>query len=313
MEPQKFKTSASDFFLHLGFIISLYSGIGFLLSVLFSVINYAYPAVNSYSYYSIPTISFPVAALIVLTPVFLILGSIISKREDIEPQKRESAIKRAFAYLSMFIAGGVVIGDLITVLYYFLDGQDLTIAFLCKVLVLLVVLSSVFGYFYSNLRGALSVKARNAWKVGTALCVVATIVLGFSVIGSPRTQRLIKYDAQKISDLQNIQGQVTSYWQSKGKIPQSLDDLKDSLSYYPLPLDSQTSLPYEYKATGLTTFELCATFNKNSGSYINTTYPTMGGIQNDNWKYTAGHYCFSRTIDPQLYPVFNPKVPTPAM
>lgn len=310
MEPQKTKTSASDFFLHLGFIMSLYAGVGFLLTVLFSVINYVYPAVSDYLYGSLPSISFPVAALIVLTPVFLTLGSIISKRESTNPSLHDSLIKRVFVYLTMFITGSVVIGDLITVLYYFLDGRDITVAFLYKVLALFVVLGAVFGYFYMNLKGTLSTKSRNAWKIGTVLFVIGTIVLGFAIIGSPRSQRLLRYDNQKVSDLVSIQSQVIQYWQSsKGKIPQSLEDLKDSLAYYPLPIDSQTSKPYEYRATGANSFELCAVFNLNATANQSSTLPVVGTKRNDNWSYTAGRFCFQRTIDPLLYPVYNTQDP----
>lgn len=311
MEPIKQKTriSAADFFLQLGFIISLYSGIGFLLNILFTVINKAYPAVNGYSYWQ-PSISLPVAALIVMTPVFLALASIISRRESVDPSRRESPVKKGFTYLTMFTAGGVVVGDLITVLYYFLDGQDLTAAFLYKVLVLLIVLGSVFGYFYSDLKGALSSQARMIWRVGTIALVIATIVLGFTVIGSPRSQRLIRYDSQRITDLQTIQSQIISYWQSKGALPATLDQTKDSLSYYVLPLDPQTKTAYEYKITGVNGFELCTTFNLIAPANQQSTMYSYPTAKNDNWKYEKGHYCFSRTIDPQLYPVYNKNIPT---
>ena len=46
--------------------------------------------------------------------------------------------------------------DLITILYYFIDGQELTTGFVLKVLVLFVVASSIFVYFISDLRGKLT-------------------------------------------------------------------------------------------------------------------------------------------------------------
>ncbi len=44
---------------------------------------------------------------------------------------------------------------------------------------------------------------------------VKSIIWGFSVLGSPHTQRLIKYDEQKINDLQYINSQIQSYYSNK--------------------------------------------------------------------------------------------------
>lgn len=305
MEPNKPKVSAFDFFLHLGVIVSLYVAVGFLLNLLFSVINSAYPQIGGYFYN--PSISLQVAALIVLTPVFLVLSYLVSKGEAFNPEKRNLWIKRWSTYLTMFISGVIIVGDLITLIYYFLDGRDLTTSFLLKVLAVFVVLGALFGYYWSNLRSNLSVKTRNLWRIFAVLIVVVSIVLGFTVIGSPRKQRLMRYDQQKISDLQNIQSQVVTYYQQKGTLPASLDALRDTLSYYSIPNDPQASAPYIYKVNSKMGFELCANFNLDSQNYLNK--PGYNGAyyygdpNNENWTYKKGEYCFSRTIDPDLYPI----------
>jgi len=153
------KTTGKDFFLHLGLIISLYTGVGFLLNLLFNIINSAYPKVAGYSYYT-PSISLPVAALIIITPVFLILAAFISKIELANPEKKDIWVSRWASYLTLFLAGGIVVGDLITVVYFFLDGQDLTTAFLLKVLSILIIPGAVFGYTLSNISRTLSTQER---------------------------------------------------------------------------------------------------------------------------------------------------------
>ncbi len=305
------KTTAKDFFFHLGLIISLYAGVGFLLNLLFSVINSAFPSIDSY-YYNNPSISFPVAALIILTPVFLILASYIGKIEMIDPSKKEIWVKRWSTYLTMFITGAVVVGDLITVLYYFLDGRDLTTAFLLKVFAVLVVLGAVFGYFFASLSNTLTSNGRKVWRIGAIVLVLISIILGFTVIGSPQTQRLMRYDNQRVMDLQNIQSQIITYWQSKASIPATLSDLDDSLSYYTEPKDPQTSMSYEYRVIDATSFELCATFSANqpAGKARANSYVFEGGM-NGNWQYSKGHQCFKRTIDSELYPVNIKGMPVP--
>lgn len=298
------KSNALDFFLNLGIVVSLYAGVGFLLNLLFSIINSIYPVVGSY--YSYPSISFPVAALMILTPVFLILSNIIAKAEVEDPEKRNLWIKRWATYLTMFLSGALVVGDLITILYYFLDGQDLTTAFILKALSVLVVLGAVFAYYWSGLNASLSSRARTIWRVGALTLVLLSIILGFNVIGSPQTQRNVRLDQQKVYDLQNIQNQIISYWQGKGTLPENLDGLKDSLSYNSIPLDPQSKEAYEYRSTGTNSFELCATFNSATMGEGSTDPRYNGMSENDNWKYSAGRNCFTRTIDPQLYPM-SPK------
>jgi hypothetical protein len=299
------KTTAKDFFLYMGILVTLYSGIGFLLNLLFGIVNSAFPPIDRYWYN--PSISFPVAALIVLTPVFLWLSYLVTKDSNLDPEKKYIWVRRWFIFLTLFGTGALVIGDLITLLYYFIDGRELTTGFLLKVLSVLVVAGVVFGYYLSELRN--KVAHRKIWRFGTIFGVLAVIVLAFLVIGSPRTQQLLRYDSQKVADLQNIQSQVVSYWQQKSALPENLDALRDPLSsYYNIPLDPQLKEGYVYTKTGEMTFELCAEFNKeslseDSPSRVSSAY--RFGMENENWTHEAGLVCFERIVDPDRYPPFT--------
>jgi hypothetical protein len=117
---------------------------------------------------------------------------------------------------------------------------------------------------------------------------------------------MIRYDSQKISDLQNIQWQIINYWQQKEQLPNSLSDLEDPISGFVVPVDSQTKESYIYKKTDTLSFELCAEFNKTAetnGQNFRVAYPEFGGKLGENWQHGVGVVCFSRTIDPELYPV----------
>jgi hypothetical protein len=197
----------------------------------------------------------------------------------------------------------ILAGDLVTVLYYFLDGQELTGGFILKVLSVFVVTLMVFMYYISDIRNKLTSNYRKIWLGVSLVIIAASIIWGFSVLGSPNTQRLIKYDNQKISDLQNLQWQVINYWQMNGSIPEK---------WTAQMLDKQTGKPYEYKRIDAMTFELCAHFNrenainKDSIMIEEIGYPTKAdyGIsnQNDNWQHGVGNQCFTRIIDPIAYP-----------
>lgn len=301
------KITAKDFFLHVAVIALLYAGTVALLNILFRVINAAFPQVNQYTYYSSTTISLPVATLIVVFPLFLFLTNLVRKGYAEDLSRKDYPVRKWLIYITLFIAGGVLAGDLVTLLYYFLDGQEMTTAFLLKILSVLVVAGCIFGYFMDDLKDRLIGTRRNVWRVVGTVLTIGSIVAGFSVLGTPQSQRMLRYDSQKVSNLQNIQWQIVNYWQQKGKLPVALADLEDPISGFVVPIDPQTKSSYEYKKTGTLSFDLCAEFNKisqnSAAPEAQMVYPEPMGKPGETWQHEDGRHCFSRTIDPQLYPV----------
>lgn len=304
------KASAKDFFLHLGVIATLYAIVISFLNLLFRIINKAFPEVasNIYAWGGGSEISLPVATLIIVFPIFAILSYLAYKTYTETLDKKEPWIRKWLVYITLFVTGIVLVGDLVMVLYKFLDGQDLTSAFLLKALAVLVTAGCVFGFYLQDTREKISSKVRKMWLIGVGIVILISIILGFSILGSPQTQRLIRYDNQKITDLQNIQWQVISYWQMNGIIPTNLKELEKTQQYI-LPTDPQSKTDYEYKKTGEMTFELCSDFssenmtNQNNMAVAPVNYPVKGGIiQNENWNHKAGRQCFERVIDPVAYP-----------
>ncbi|MEK7200622.1 MAG: DUF5671 domain-containing protein [Patescibacteria group bacterium] len=304
------KASAKDFFLHLGVIATLYAIVISFLNLLFRIINKAFPEVasNIYAWGGGSEISLPVATLIIVFPIFAILSYLAYKTYTETLDKKEPWIRKWLVYITLFVTGIVLVGDLVMVLYKFLDGQDLTSAFLLKALAVLVTAGCVFGFYLQDTREKISSKVRKMWLIGVGIVILISIILGFSILGSPQTQRLIRYDNQKITDLQNIQWQVISYWQMNGTIPTNLKELEKTQQYI-LPTDPQSKTDYEYKKTGEMTFELCSDFssenmtNQNNMAVAPVNYPVKGGIiQNENWNHKAGRQCFERVIDPVAYP-----------
>jgi len=142
----------------------------------------------------------------------------------------------------------------------------------------------------------------------TIISTVAIAVIGgFFIVGSPKEARLRVADEERGGHLQSIQWQIVNYWQSKGKLPEKLDDLNDPIGGFTVPSDPQTGAPYEYRVKGQYTFELCATFARPSSENVPlmTAKPIpaapYGGIQ-ENWMHGEGKTCFERTIDPDFYP-----------
>ena len=137
--------------------------------------------------------------------------------------------------------------------------------------------------------------------------VAASVVAGFFIVGSPKEERMRKFDDGKVSDLQVIQGQIIYYWQNKGKLPVKLEDTKDSIGGFNPPKDRETGSNYGYEVKSELKFKLCANFNlpslESRTPFIERpTYPTQYiPPGNSNWAHGAGYVCFERIIDPELY------------
>lgn len=300
-----------DFFLWAGAMVTFYWSVIAYIFLVFEYINYTFP--NALTYY--PTnpyesgISYQMASIIVLFPVYLLLVRLIKNDIARDPSRQEIWVRRWALILTLFVAGAAIVVDLITLLTTFLNGEALTTAFLLKVLVIFLVAGAVFLHFIADLRGYWSTHParRTSVAIGVAVLGLATIIAGFFIVGTPAEARLARFDAQKVSDLQNIQSQVTYYWQAKQKLPENLDELNNPLSGGATLVDSEGN-PYSYQKTGPLSFKLCADFNSQSRSNVLTERltPTMPvGVKTgivDDWYHDAGQVCFDRTIDPAFYP-----------
>src|SRR3989344_3404553 len=262
------KTTAKDFFLWAGAIISFYWTVIAYVLLVFEYIDYTFP--NPLGYYPDNPyqsgISGEMAAGIVLLPVYLLLMHLIRKGSDADPSRKEIWIRRWAIILTLFLAGAAMVGDLIALLTTFLSGEELTTAFLLKVLVIILVAAGVFMHFFADLKNYwdTSPSRRNMVSIGVAVLAIATIVVGFFIVGTPAEARLARFDVQKVSNLQDIQYRVTNYYQAKQKLPAKLDELANALNYGPLPTDPQTGEPYVYQPGEGLSFKLCAVFNAES-------------------------------------------------
>jgi hypothetical protein len=142
----------------------------------------------------------------------------------------------------------------------------------------------------------------------------------------------MRNDEQRVMDLQNLQSQIISWYQSHGTLPESLATLKQ-VSYAMEPRDPEylKGATYRYRVIDIKDhrYQLCGTFatssqdplvirkdraTAGSGYYPVTMSARMvdapGGevsttsLENP-WHHPAGDFCFSQTIDTHLYPPFT--------
>ena len=292
-------------------MVALYVSVVSFIILLFQYINVLFPddLVRYYDPYS-GAIRSAIASLFVFFPLYVGLTRVLNQDIRKNHEKRDIGIRKWLIFLTLFIAGVTILIDLVVLLNTFLSGE-VTMRFILKVLAILIVFGSVFGYYICDLRGRWEKDRKMAQYVGIGAVVVvfATVIAGFFVIGSPQSAREIRLDQERVGDLQNIQWQVVKHWQTKKTLPESLADLEDPLSGYANPVDPETQTSYEYAVLGEMTFELCATFTRSSAD-IATYSPekVIPMIGEENWDYEAGRYCFERTIDPERYPAFEKEI-----
>jgi membrane protein YqaA with SNARE-associated domain len=90
-----------------------------------------------------------ISGLIVGTPLFLWLARILLKARQENPALQRSRIRKWLIYISLVIAGMVLVGDAISLVYNFLNGE-LTWRFTLKSLVVAAIAGGIFGYFITH-------------------------------------------------------------------------------------------------------------------------------------------------------------------
>jgi len=314
----KIKTTPKDFFVFIGAMAALYASAVSLINLLFEIINASFPDALSFSYDNFSSgMRWSIASLIIVFPVYIFLSRFINKDLAANFLKKNLGVRKWLTYLTLFIAGVTIITDLILLINTFLGGE-ITTRFAFKILAVLIVAGTVFAYYLYDLKRDVGQKSNKmkllAWTVSFA--ILASIVGGVFIMGSPFTLRMKRFDERRVNDLQNIQYQIVNFYQKKGVLPNSLDELKDPIAGFNIPLDPDTAVSYGYEKVSDIGFKVCADFSLESDSQIDSKYmtrpmPVSSEIfpVNENWRHNSGRQCFDRKIDKDLYPILkNPKM-----
>jgi hypothetical protein len=285
------ENTAKNFALQLGALIALYVSIGALVLLLFSVINVAYPDLDRFPWEAqsaSSAIRGAIAALIVFFPAYLALTRIVNKSRRME-SGAYTLFTKWLIYLSLVIGGGVLLGDLVTVINNFLNGE-LTTRFILKALSVFAVVGAAFAYYVFD--------ARNYWQThekeskrfgyGVILLVVIALVLGFMNTESPAQVRERSIDDRVISDLEGMQTNIQNYYMVHNALPAEAEDAYNGL---PVPAAPKGRAAYSYEMMTDTTFKICGEFSTASPASSQAMY---AWDPNASWDHGAGAWCFER-------------------
>ncbi len=251
-----------------------------LATLYYQIINYFFPdpLLIRYGYAdtSSSAMHYSIAALVVAFPLYASSVRMWFKRFREDEDKVESKLTKWLTYLVLLITAVTIVGDLIVTVFYFLQGE-VSARFFFKALTILLVAGSIFGFYFLErkkiqYKNPITGKTFHSIGLGVTVFVVIGIILGFSVSGSPKTERMRGLDSQRSSDLMNIANCVSGYAMERKQLPATLFEIGKSSAYaYCMSTiaDPETGIPYTYRITnpmqknGAVTegeFELCATF-----------------------------------------------------
>jgi type II secretory pathway pseudopilin PulG len=130
----------------------------------------------------------------------------------------------------------------------------------------------------------------------SSLAVLAAVVAGIAVIGTPGQIRQQRLDAQRVADLRMIAASVDGYRERHGALPAGLEDLRryEAGRGYGSGLeleDAASSQAYEYRVTGPASYEICARFDTDARQAGASGTP-------DFWRHGPGRHCFSLEAPP---------------
>lgn len=91
------------------------------------------------------------SSLVVAFPLLLFLFRSIVRGIERDPTRLSSRPRKQITYLALFVAGAILSGDLVALVYNFLGGE-LTVRFLLKVVIVAFLAGGIFAYFLHEMR-----------------------------------------------------------------------------------------------------------------------------------------------------------------
>jgi hypothetical protein len=261
-----------------------------LVSLADQLIEHAFPnRLNQFGYeYSRQSVALQLACLIVAYPVYLWIQRLLAGEIAHRPEAVDSGVRKWLTYIALVVAAATLVGDAVGTLSTFLGG-DLTARFVFEALVLLVVAGGIFWYYLGTVRDdVLPSAGSRAFGIAATCGVLVAILFGFTGIGSPRHQRDLSADLQRVQNLTLVASLITSQTAHGTKpLPKSLLEIAPSSSTIRDPMTGEF---YGYTPEDDGRYRLCAVFA--TDNRLEDRY--------DSWRHPAGRYCYELTATSAL-------------
>lgn len=148
-KPRRY-TDARESFLYGVLFVALSLSAFHLGWLIFRFIEHAFPLTGEMAGLRQAT-RWPIAALVVALPVFLLVSRLVNRDVRLDPSRRASKSRIQMTYVTLFVCASVVIGVLSGLVYNFL-GSELTPRFILKSLTTAGIAAAVFTYYRRDVR-----------------------------------------------------------------------------------------------------------------------------------------------------------------
>lgn len=130
-----------------------------------------------------------------------------------------------------------------------------------------------------------------------ALVVLGAIIYGFSSSGSPAQVRAIKFDSQRLQDINVLKSYIEGYYKINQHLPGNLEEAQQITSSYArdYPSDPETKKSYDYIPGSGVNYKLCATFSRSNMDEEQRRSNNFA-IYGNNFSHPKGYHCFDMSI-----------------
>ncbi len=292
--------TARNFALQLGSLVALYASLSAIIMLAFGVITLLQPDPQSmyYEYQSAQSgIRFGIALLIVFFPTYVVLTRFVNSIRRKETGTYLTLTKW-LVYLSLLVGGCILLGDAVSVILAYLNGE-ITVRFILKAASMLIVIGGAFFYYIKDAQGYWLTHEKESKLYGlcTSVVVCAILILGFTQSDSPTEIRELASDEKQTQDLMDMEWRITDHYNLNKALPQTTGELYVGVEE---PKAPEGRNAYKYIIVDEDTYQLCATYAFSServNGKIETQPMATEAIKNpySTWDHTSGETCFERT------------------
>lgn len=148
--------SARDAFLYLVMFTMLYVSAFNFGALFFDFINLAIPDPldplgDGYRHFVRSSIRWETSALMVAFPIFLLIAAHINRAIAGDPSRRVSGVRRWLTYLTLAVMAMILLGDVVALIYAWLNGE-LSLRMILKVTVVALIPAAIFAYYLWSMR-----------------------------------------------------------------------------------------------------------------------------------------------------------------
>ena len=310
---QNTTNTARNFVVQLGSLITLYTSLSAVLIVIFGTISLMYPdALNgTWEYQSAQqSVRIGIAMLVVFFPAYIILTRFVNtiKRDE---KTTQLTLTKWLIYLSLLIGSLILLGDLVTLVLTYLNGE-ITLRFILKASAVLIVIGGALYYYLCDAKGYwVTHESQSKIYAGvTTLLVGVVLVLGFTHSDTPKEVREKAADDIQTQNIQDIQWRIEDHYRINKSLPVDIAVLYVGI---PVPSAPEGREAYSYQRLDEDTYKLCATYLYPSqitkgvdvAEPASTKPDTLTNPYN-NWDHGTGETCFERSISPDIKTQIEP-------